>query len=566
MLSPQTSLEATSAARLALRWCRLGMVAVILLQASFCVTALIDRPKLSSDATAGMAVWESMGRGSGWNRYLEPDPSNIATDRSEFLTWWSPGQYLAVGPLKRLGLSWGAAIACATLLFSILGILGFLRLYAEFGFGPVTCAVATAVVSLTWHVTSEYGQYLGGELPLFGVTPWLLIAIYRLRPLRWWSAFPFAAIYVAGAMMKLSFCVVALAALAGLCCVEFFGTPGTPGARGRLGIAGKAVVMAVAAHAALWTVFLRLGANPSGIGAHGNPWWFVVPVAIVEPVLGVGGIGTMLGRVFMYPGHYIVSATQSLAPIYWVLAGGAAWFYWRVLRSGLLGKGYRCFVGGVALAHSAILGTLIVAGAAISVEDRHFFFAGALLVPAVVEIAARGPGAPLRATARASLAVAVVYGAVAMAVHAHQVAVTANVGRGGFTQHVISREALAALHRLDDAAFEGKAASLVYVPSPEISFEVRGMRVMSTSDMFTPADILRGRVMHGRVPLLVVLTSSTLEADGRGDIVRRSFVDYPPSDWKQLRVGDWDFYYQGSWPGVALGGLNSRPMRPAMSM
>jgi hypothetical protein len=369
--------------------------------------------------------------------------------------------------------------------------------------------------------------------------------IVRLRPLTYWSFLPFAGIYLVGAMTKLSFCVTAAAVLAGVCCVEFFRAPGLR----RLAVLGaKAASMMFAAHLLLWIVFLRHGATPAGIGAHGQPWWYVLPAVLVLPAGSVLGLGSLLWRIFLFPGHSILAGPFSLAPLLWALMLGLAAVYWALARRAPLSNDYRSLILGVAGAYAVILGALITAGAPISLEDRQFFPVGALLLPAYVELARSGASSAWRWAAAAGLGLACMYGLFALIVHARQLHGTSNVGRAGFTQHIISPQAMSVLHSLDDQGGTTPAGTLVYVPSPEISFELNRARVLSTFDLALSPGELRGRIRHGRVPLLVVLSNPVLESEGRDEIVRRSFSDYSPSEWKRRDVGEWTFYYQGRWP------------------
>jgi len=350
-------------------------------------------------------------------------------------------------------------------------------------------------------------------------------------------------------MVKLSFCVTATAAVAGVCLAELCMAPSV---RRFVALACKGGSMVVLGQIVLWAVLLRFGVNPSTMGGHGVPWWYAVPVVAVLPIGSVIGIGSLVSRVFLFPGHPLVGAQESLAPLYWVLAAGAMLLYWALGRRSQLPGDYRPFAAGMAAGYMVLLGGLAVAGASVSLEDRQFFPLGAVLLPALVELARSGGALAWRIAARAGLAFACAYGMFALVVHHRQLMQTANVGRAGFTQHIISREALKVLHELDDAAPAGGTGTLIYVPSPEISFEIKNARVLSTFDMNLSADELRARVRHGRVPLLVVLTNSVLEAGGRDEIVRRSFADYSPAGWSRVRVGDWSFFYQGPWPsGVA---------------
>ncbi len=526
------------------------ITSIVVLHAAFFAIALVERPKLDSDASSGMLVWSSMEKGARWNRTLEPDPANIAEDRQNFMTWWSPGQYLAVGPLHRAGLSWGVAVAVATLLCSLVGVFGYWRLYLTLGFSEATSAWSAAVLSVAWHVTRNYGEFAGGELPLFAASPWLLGFIFRLRPIGFASALPFAAVYVAGAMTKLSFCVTAFAALAGVCWVQFLETPG---ARRFLTLAAKGAVTVGTAHLLLWIVFLRHGATPANISAPGQPWWYVLPAVLALPAASAFGLGSLLWRLLLFPGHALVGGPTSLAPLLWVFAVAFAGFGWAAARRTEFPRHYGPLIGAMAAAFALVLGILITAGAPISLEDRQFFPLGALLVPAIVEVARSGLPAACSWCARIGLTFACAYGVSAVVVHARQLARIANVGRAGLTQQIISRQALAVLHELDDGEPGAASGALVYVPSPEISFELRHTRVLSTFDLSLSPEELRGTTRHGRVPLLVVLSNSVLKEGGRDEIVRRSFADYSPSGWKRRDAGEWTFDYQGTWPSVGDG-------------
>jgi hypothetical protein len=524
--------------------CRFAAV-LILIHLAFFATGLVLRPKVDSDASSGMLVWRAMERGARWNNAFEPDPKNIAEDRQEYLTWWSPGQYLAVGPLHGLGASWGVAIVTATLVCSLCGLFGYWWLYLSLGFSQACSAWSALILSVAWHVTRNYGEFSGGELPLFAVAPWLVGLIVRLRPISYWSIIPFAVIYWVGAMTKLSFCVTAAAVLAGVCCVELFPAPSL---RRLAALAAVAAAMMLAAHLLLWITFLRHGANPGSMETHGQPWWYVLPAVLVLPPGSVLGLGSLLERIFLFPGHAILAGQASLAPILWAFVPAIAVAFWALARHSLLSNSYKSLMLGVAGTYAVILGALIIAGAPISMEDRQFFPVGALLLPSYVELARLGASWAWKWAARMALTLACLYGLIALVVHARQLSRTANVGRAGFTQHIISPQAMSVLHSLDDQDGKTATGTLIYVPSPEISFELSRTRVLSTFDLaLSPAELrLRNRL--GRVPLLVILSNPVLEFGGRDEIVRRSFSDYSPSEWKRRIVGEWTFYYQGAWP------------------
>jgi hypothetical protein len=522
-------------------------VAILLIQVSLFAAELIARPRLDSDASVGLLVWQSMERGSPWNCALQPDPADISVDRPEFLTWWSPGQYLVVGPLHRIGLSWGVAIAFATLSCVLAGVAGYWRLYLALGFEKSTAAWSAGILSLTPHVCRFYGEFPGGELPVFAVSGWLLAAVFAMKPLRWLNLPAFAAIFVAGAMVKLSFCITAAAGLAGVCLSEIRSAPGI---RRLADLGAKSVGMVGVGYALTWFLFLRHGTNPSQGGGSPLPWWYVVPFVTAAPIGSILGFGGFVSRVFLFPGHEWVESAQSLAPLFWVLGAATIALCWTSSRSKGLPPEYGSRAAGMVLAYVFLLGALILHGAAISLEERQLFPAGAVIVPVLVSLAGSVSSPARRGALRAILGASCAYGLVGAVVHARQNLLTDNVGRAGITQHMLSRAALAALHALDDAAGSDNAGTAVYVPSPEIALELEHARAISTLAFFAPLTELRAQVRHGRVPLLVMLSDPELEGSHRGEVIRDSFADYPRASWQQRVVGGWTFFYQGPWPSA----------------
>jgi hypothetical protein len=519
--------------------------AVLCFQAVFFGISLAGHPKVTSDAAAGLLVWHSMERGGRWNRETFPDPDDIAKDRQEFTTWWSPGQYLAVGPLHSLGLSWGHAISVATFALSVAGLVGFFRLYTYLGFSEETAAWAVAALSLSWHVTLNYGEFTGGELPAFAAAPWILLGIFRLRPLSFGSVVPFAALYLLGTLVKLSFAVTAVSVLAAIWLQECWSAPS---AGRRIRLTFIAALMAAVAHIALWAIFLRLGANPSTAGDGHPPIAYTIFALLSLPLGSVLGLSSILSRIFLYPGHELIAGPSSLAPMLAVAAVGLMALGWAEFRNARLPKGYAPLVGTTVILSPLVLGALIFKGSSISLEDRHVFAIGALALPALIELARAGRSKAWSFVARAVVGSSCAYGLLGIAVHYNELRAMGNVGRSGITQHVISPPALRALEEIDDASASDERRVLLYVPSPEIAFEMNHVRVFATFDHSLSADMISSRVFHGRVPLLVVASDPELEEGGKTRAVLRSFVDYPQGEWKRREVGGWTLFFQGTWP------------------
>ena len=100
----------------------------------YALVSIVVRPAMFSDSAFGFLVWDSMVRGAGFNQLVGPNPADIAHDTAEFLTTWSPGQYIFPGLLETLGLPLGVAIALVTTIFAAVGLAGWYALYRSFGF------------------------------------------------------------------------------------------------------------------------------------------------------------------------------------------------------------------------------------------------------------------------------------------------------------------------------------------------------------------------------------------------------------------------------------------------
>ena len=74
----------------------------------------------------GFLVMRSMQRGAHFNTLVSPNPDNITLDQEKFLSWWSPGQYLAPYFFQTvLRLTTGKAVAVTIFLCSLLGLAGY---------------------------------------------------------------------------------------------------------------------------------------------------------------------------------------------------------------------------------------------------------------------------------------------------------------------------------------------------------------------------------------------------------------------------------------------------------
>src|ERR1043165_6973042 len=85
------------------------------------VLSFIAPPSLFPDPANGFLVMRSMELGGKFNMMVTPDQDDFSKNASEFLTWWSPGQYLVPYAFKLLfGVNSGQGSTLTVLLCQLL--------------------------------------------------------------------------------------------------------------------------------------------------------------------------------------------------------------------------------------------------------------------------------------------------------------------------------------------------------------------------------------------------------------------------------------------------------------
>src|SRR5438105_2221468 len=104
-------------------------------------------PALFPDPANGFQVLRSMHLGGGFNNMVAPDQSDISQNYSEYLTWWSPGQYLVPYFFKLItALTMGKAIAITVTLCTLSGLAGFYCFFRKLGFSDMVSSVSLLLI------------------------------------------------------------------------------------------------------------------------------------------------------------------------------------------------------------------------------------------------------------------------------------------------------------------------------------------------------------------------------------------------------------------------------------
>lgn len=139
-------------------------------------------PSIFPDAAHGLQVMQSMQKGSGFNILVTPSQDDISKNTSQFLTWWSPGQYLLPYFVQSvLGLNTGHATALVVTLLELSGLAGFYLFFKRIGFTPLIAALSIVFIACQQAFITPHIFYNGGEVLLFGFEGWFLYGCISIK-------------------------------------------------------------------------------------------------------------------------------------------------------------------------------------------------------------------------------------------------------------------------------------------------------------------------------------------------------------------------------------------------
>ncbi len=496
------------------------------------VAAFVVVPEMYSDSAYGFMVWDSMLRGAAFNHLIRPDIDDIARNVAEFFAVWSPGQYVFAGLVEKLGLGLGAAMNVVTTVFTILGLVGWYRLYRSWKFPALSAAIAIAITAGSRHVALPFGIYNGGEVLLFGTLPWFLLLLGRWSALQPSQAVAILLAIVVVAFMKLSGILFAYAALGALV-VRDLRPPSRIEWRRPLTAAAIAIVFAVALYF-LWMSRGWTAVDGKGAAAWGN----LVPSFLegwAATVMAMVSLGDLAARVSQRPGQPIL---QSLDMVYLAASVPAlALLVWSARRLQGSYRDYVRFACATAVLFIAGLALIYGKGGELKMEDRFFRPLGMLLLIGVVHAVATARARiwlPLAAMAAATM----LYGVSSYFVRL-QHNLQMPLGGRGFHHGNLTQDGLALLQR--ELRAPVATDTTAWLSTPEIALEIPDARVIMSAE---PERLLGIRSYKGRVGRLLVFVDDAMIKDGRAEKVLKSFLDYDRSKWGATKLGDATMFSQ----------------------
>jgi hypothetical protein len=341
-------------------------------------------PALFPDPAMGFQVLRCMHSGNGFNNFVAPDQSDISQTYTEFLTWWSPGQYLVPYLFKLIaGLNTGQAITITVTISAFLGLAGFYCFFKKMGFTPFIAAVSLVFIFCQQAFVVPYVYYNGGEILLFAFEGWFLYGCTSLKKpgivlvlfvlFAGWTGFFF----------KSSFLWMYAA---GLCCLWIRLSSN----KGGIEWIKKGIWVGLPAAVSLvviYVFFLSKGQSPAS-AAHGfklTAATFGFPLA--SPILSDFSIDDMLHGLLYHTGKPLLNPEWSMIVLI-LLAILSILIILKVIRNAPAGN-YKLFITVFYITAILFFGFSYLRQLNISYEARHFRIVGLLIVPGLIYLVSK---------------------------------------------------------------------------------------------------------------------------------------------------------------------------------
>ncbi|MEZ2336280.1 hypothetical protein AB6735_11625 [Mucilaginibacter sp. RCC_168] len=482
------------------------------------VRVIISPMAIFPDAYWGFHVLRTMEHGGGFNLNVRPDPSNINNNLSDFLTWWSPGQYLIPYFFKAIfGINTGQASAATVMIFNVLGLTGFYFFFKKVGFSPFVAAISIGIIACQQEFLIPYVFYNGGEVLIFGFAGWFLwgCAAIDKRGIRL-VLFLFAS-GLLGFFFKSSFLWVYLAGCLYLW-LKLSSGQNTIGDWLKKGIwIGMPAFLSLAV---IYLCYLSKGPNPASITLGIKPTWVALGFPMASPLLSGFSVDDIFGG--LISGNGLGPSNQFWTSLILVISTVlSVLLVITIIRRGP-GKKYSLLVIVFYLVAIVFFGYSFLMQANISYEVRHLRLIGLIIIPGGVYMVLRSNLAFKTIFLLFCFIIAYATYSALMPNYQKNTEISGR-GSSGFAQQNIDQVSLDHITSLDK---RNKNAIFVFI-NPELGLEANNNRVITLRPVVSdldPADYV-SYVHHGHAgPLYILLPSNYMGP--QANLILECFPDY----------------------------------------
>lgn len=512
----------------------LSLLAILV--AALGLALYITPAALFPDPSWGFQVMRSMELGSNFNTLVKSAQADISKNTVDFLTWWSPGQYLIPYLLKTLlKVNTGQSAAIVTLLCQLLGLAGLYAFMKKAGFSVWIATISLVIVTCQQAFFSPFIFYSGGEVLLFAFIGWFLYGCLSAdRPgiklvlfvlLSGWIGFicksSFIWMYAAGLLfiwIKLSSQQKTISGwfLKGL-------WPGIP---------------AAVSVACIYVFYLSKGANPSSDSGSLKLGWETFSFPLASPLLSGLSADDLCNGLIFHNDQILFTHPQAILLLL-LLALLSIALIWAILTFVPL-KEYRLMLiifYGVSV---VFFSYAFLRQMAISYEARHFRTIGLLIIPGTVSLVSSGK--PVFKWLLGAITLFILTFSIKFYTEGYRRLKDENVhGPSGFAQQFIDRESLGYITKLDKQYHN---ATFVFT-SPDLGLEVVNNRIITLQPLNGDISIDFEQYVHRGYsgPLFILLPSRYIGI--RASVFMKCFPGYKSFSLKELS-DDYTLYYSNT--------------------
>jgi hypothetical protein len=469
------------------------------------------------DPSWGFQVMHNMLAGGAFNMTSKPDPADISKNYSEFLSWWSPGQYLVPYFFKSLfGVNDGRAAALTTTACGLSGIAGLYAFFKKAGFAGLPAALSVFMIVIQQAFVVPYVFYNGGEVLLFGFSGWFLYGCVSLDKAGWklvlflllsgcigfFCKSSFLWMYGAGcSYIWISLSKNRTAVLDWIKNGTWIGIP-------------AALSLAV-----IYSGYLSKGANPAGTSFGFKFSWEALSFPLASPLLTGFSLDDMLNGLITHSNATLLNPLWSLVVL--ILAAVlSVILVVKVIRI-VPHKNYTLLLTVFYSVSILFFGYSFLKQANISYEGRHLRIIGLLITPGVIYL-----------VSLSKLPVKIGFGLIFLLITALSIRyfaagyvqnATKNArGTSGIAQLFIDQQSLDQVMGLDR---KNRDAIFVFI-SPDLALEINHNRSVILDPIGPDVKIqFEDYVHHGHAgPIFIVLPASYMGP--KSNIIRKCFPDY----------------------------------------
>ena len=341
------------------------------------ILSFIGPPSLFPDPANGFLVMRSMELGGKFNMMVTPDQADFSKNTSEFLTWWSPGQYLIPYAFKLLlSVNSGQASALTVLLCQLLGLSGFYSFFKKIGFTPFIAALSLLFIACQQFFIVPYVFYNGGEILSFAFTGWFLYGCTAFQKSSWQLVLFILFSGLIGFFCKSSTMWVYAAGLlfvwirlssVNRTLINWF--------KNGLWIAVPAIV----AISAIYIFFLSKGQNPTSASAGLKLAWKAFAFPLASPLLSGFSVDDICHGLILHTGKAIFNDWQAIIVL--VLLAILSLLLVRSILQKVPDQSYHLMVIIFYTTSIIFFSYVYLMQKAISYEARHFRVIGLLIIP-----------------------------------------------------------------------------------------------------------------------------------------------------------------------------------------